>query len=85
MPRSKRTYNLSESTIRAVRELADEYEVAGSQDAVIELAVDELRRRVQDTAEGKQWAGARTDAEFIRESREIEEAYRSADADTWPR
>ena len=85
MLKAKRTYNLSEPTIRAVRELADKYGVAGSQDAVVELAVEELRRRVQDAAEAKQWAAARSDGEFVIESREIEEAYQSADADTWPR
>jgi mRNA-degrading endonuclease toxin of MazEF toxin-antitoxin module len=36
----KRTYNLDPRTVRRVREMAEQYGVAPSQDAVIELAVD---------------------------------------------
>jgi hypothetical protein len=82
--KTKRTYNLSERTIRTVRELADEYRVAGSQDAVVELAVDELRRRLTDAAEAQAWALAREDKDFAAETREIESEYRSADEETWP-
>jgi hypothetical protein len=46
--RVKRTYNLAPATIRRVKEMAEEYGVAPSQDAVIELAVDELGRRLRD-------------------------------------
>ncbi len=84
MLKTKRTYNLSEGTIRTVRELADEYRVAGSQDAVVELAVEELLRRLTDAAEAHIWAQAREDKDYAAETREIESAYRSADEETWP-
>jgi hypothetical protein len=82
--KTKRTYNLSERTIRTVRELADEYRVAGSQDAVVELAVEELRRRLADAAEAHLWALSRKVDDFAAEAHEIESAYRSADDETWP-
>ena len=41
--------------MRAVRELADDYHAAPTQDAVIELAVDELRRRLREAAEADAW------------------------------
>ena len=56
--RAKRTYNLPERTLRVVRELATTYGVAGTQDGVIELAVDELARRLTESAEEARWAEA---------------------------
>ena len=83
--RTKRTYNLAPSTVQVVRELVDEYGVASSQDAVIELAVEELERRVRDDREGEAWAAAADDPEFLSETAGISVAYRSADGETWPR
>jgi hypothetical protein len=47
MSRVKRTYNLPEETVLAVRELSEQYGLAPTQDAVVELAVDELRRHLR--------------------------------------
>jgi len=82
--RVKRTYNLSPSTVRRVREMAEEYHVASSQDAVVELAVDELERRLRDEREGEMWAATASDPQFQAESDELEQAFRSADRETWP-
>jgi hypothetical protein len=82
--RTKRTYNLSPVTVRRVRELAETYGVAPSQDAVIELAVDELDRRLREEREAALWEQAATDPEFKQEAQEIQAAYRSADRETWP-
>jgi hypothetical protein len=82
--RVKRTYNLAPETVRQVREMADKYEVASSQDAVIELAVDELARRLSDEREADAWAAAADDPGFRAESEEIAAAYRRADRETWP-
>lgn len=81
----KRTYNLAPATVRRVRELAEEYAVAPSQDAVIELAIDELDRRLRDAREGDAWAAAAADPAFATESGELETAYGPADTETWPR
>jgi hypothetical protein len=80
----KRTYNLEPATVRRVRELTETYGVASSQDGVIELAVDELDRRLRDAREREAWAAAATDPAFQAEAADISAAYAAADADTWP-
>ncbi len=82
--RVKRTYNLSPTTVRLVREMAGRYEAAASQDAVIELAVDELARRLRDSHEADAWSAAHDDPEFVAERDATEAAYRTADRETWP-
>jgi hypothetical protein len=82
--RIKRTYNLAPATVRRVREMAERYGVASSQDAVIELAVDELERRLRDEAEGEAWERAASDPAFVAEAEGVEGAYRTADRETWP-
>ena len=82
--RVKRTYNLAPRTVHRVREMADRYGVAPSQDAVIELAVDELERRIRDQHETDAWEQAAADPHFQSEAGELEVAYRSADRETWP-
>lgn len=83
-PRVKRTYNLAPRTVHRVREMAERYGVASSQDAVIELAVDELERRIREQREADAWEQAATDADFRAEADALETAYRSADRETWP-
>jgi hypothetical protein len=83
--RVKRTYNLAPATVRRVRELSDEYGVAPSQDAVIELAIEELDRRLRDLREAEAWAAAAADTVFSAEADDIAAAYRVSDAETWPR
>ena len=82
--RVKRTYNLSPATVRRVREMAERYHVASSQDGVVELAVDELWRRLRDQQEADAWERAGTDPEFVAEAEDLAEGYRSADRETWP-
>jgi len=80
--RSKRTYNLAETTVRRVRELSERYSAAPTQDGVVDLAVERLYLELRERAEAEQWAGAREDSAFQAEIREIEHVYR--DADEWP-
>lgn len=75
---------LAPSTVRRVREMAEEYGVAASQDAVIELAVDELARRLLDEREAAAWRAAASDPEFQAETEELSAAFQSADRETWP-
>lgn len=81
----KRTYNLAPATVRRVRELTEDYAVASSQDAVIELAVDELDRRLRDAREGEAWAAAAADPAFQAEVADIAAAYEAAHDEIWPR
>ena len=80
--RTKRTYNLDERTVARVRELAAEYEIAPSQDKVVELAVERLYRQVRDEQDARAWKDAADDAEFQAEMRQIAMDY--DDRDTWP-
>lgn len=84
MTRRKRTYNLPEQTVRTVRELSERYGLGRSQDGVVELAVEELERRLRDADEARAWAAAAQDPDFQRETADLDQAYRSADRETWP-
>lgn len=80
--RTKRTYRLSTRTQARVKELSARYGVAGSQDAVVEVAVDRLYREVEAEAEGDRWAEAATDPAFHSESAAIARIFDNAE--TWP-
>jgi hypothetical protein len=81
--RIKRTYNLPEPVVHAVRELADK-QVASSQDAVVELAIEELARRVREAEEGEAWSRAAHDPLYNAEVGRLEEEFDAADTETWP-
>lgn len=85
MAKIKRTYNLSERTVRSVRELSHRYGVAPTQDAVVEVAVEELERQLRYAEEARLWEAARDEPDFLAEAADLDAAYRSADEETWPR
>ena len=78
----KRTYNLSDSTVRRVRELAGEYRVSETQDGVVEKAVERLYHDEQARQEAEAWTAARSDPEFQAEMAAIARDFE--DRDTWP-
>ena len=80
--RAKRTYNLSETTVRRVREIAEQYGAFRSQDRVVDTAVEHLYLELRATAEEAQWAAAVDDPEFNAEAAAIAEVF--GDRDTWP-
>jgi hypothetical protein len=82
--KTKRTYNLSRRTIETVQALA-ERQIAPTQDALVELAVDELARHVREADEAETWAAAVADPEFAAEVADIDAVYRDGDAESWPR
>ena len=81
--RTKRTYNLSASTIGRVRELAERYGAAKTQDGVIEIAIARLYQEARARAEGEQWAAAAGDPAFQVEIKEVAETYDQPE--TWPK
>jgi hypothetical protein len=85
MLKTKRTYNLSRRTIATVQTLVAERGIAPTQDALVELAVDELARHVREADEADAWTAAASDPEFAAEVEELEALYRTADRETWPR
>ena len=80
--RTKRTYRLSARSQARVKELSARYGLAGSQDAVVEVAIDRLYREVEAEAEGIRWAEAATDPAFRNEMAAIARLF--DDADSWP-
>ena len=80
--RTKRTYRLSARAQARVKELTARYGVAGSQDAVVEVAVDRLYREIEAAAEGDLWAEAASDPAFRTETLNIGRLF--DDAETWP-
>jgi hypothetical protein len=82
--KTKRTYYLTRSTVETVRDLASNRHIASSQDAVVELAVGELARRIREQDHAALWAEAARDPEFQREMSELTQAFRHADRETWP-
>lgn len=84
MERVKRTYNLPDRTVRLVRELAAEYGLAPTQDAVVELAVDELARQVKYEQEADLWAQAADDPEYRAEADGIARTFGDVEIRAWP-
>ena len=81
-PRVKRTYNLNESTVRRVRELAGDYRVADTQDGVVETAVERLYVEERARREAEAWAAARDDPVFQTEMADLARDF--GDRETWP-
>ena len=80
--KTKRTYNLSPEAVAHVRDLAARGDLAASQDAVVEMAIEQLYREVQDREEAALWSTAARDEGFRREMRAL-----ASDLDgpaTWP-
>jgi hypothetical protein len=81
-PKVKRTYNLSDSTIERVQRLAERPSLAGTQDGIVELAVERLYLDVLGQEEADLWAAAREDEAFREEAKEIARDFR--DEESWP-
>ena len=69
--RTKRTYNLSPEAVAHVRDLAARGDLAPSQDAVVEMAIEQLYREVRDREEAIAWSRAASDQGFRREMRTL--------------
>jgi len=79
----KRTYNLDDSLVAAVKE-AVELGDAPSQDALVEKALRRELRRMRDRRHSAMWEASLSDAEFRAELKEVEQAYAQADLEGWP-
>jgi hypothetical protein len=82
LKRAKRTYNLAPPTVNRVRELAEVYGAAATQDGVVDLAVERLYLERREQAEGERWAAAAADLDFQREVREVQSDLHHAES--WP-
>jgi hypothetical protein len=80
--KTKRTYNLSPTTVHRVRELADLPGVARSQDEVVELAVERFYLEVRAREEELLWEEAASDPSFKTEMGAVAHDFR--DSEAWP-
>ena len=80
--RAKRTYNLAETTVRRVREIAEQYGTFRTQDRVVDAAVERLYLELRAQSEAAEWAVAAEDPAFRVESATIARVY--DDPDIWP-
>lgn len=83
--RLKRTYNLSEDTVRTIKMLVRDRGVAVTQDSLIEEAVAQLARMVRDRDEAALWERAGKDSAFRRESDDLDRAFARDDREAWER
>ena len=79
----KRTYNISPAAVATVKRLVEERHLAPSQDALVEQAIAELARRVQDADDARRWQEASSDAEFQAESRQLDIEFSGDDLCAW--
>jgi len=80
----KRTYNLSAATVAAVRALVEQYHVAPSQDALVEMALTDFRMARLHAEEARQFAEAAADPAVAAELNLLEREFAGADRETWP-
>jgi len=81
--RAKRTYSLSPDTIATVKRLVEERRVALTQDALVERAITEFARRIQDDDDTRLWAQAASDPEFQSEMQALESGFADDDLRAW--
>jgi hypothetical protein len=81
--KTKRTYNISTEAVETVKRLVEEQHLASSQDALVEQAINELARRVQDAADARLWQEAAGDGEFQTEALQIDAEFAADDAQAW--
>lgn len=81
--RVKRTYNLSQASVNAVKRLADESGVASSQDAVVERAITDLDRRVRDARDALLWRQSAQDSGFVTEMQQLADGFMADDTRAW--
>lgn len=81
----KRTYNLSEGTVAMVRELVEEWHVAPSQDALVERALSDFILALRHQEEARRFEEAARDPDIVAEMELLEQEFRGADRETWPK
>jgi hypothetical protein len=80
----KRTYRLRPSTVEAVREMVEGRRVAPTQDAVVEMAIEDLVLALRLADEAEQYAAAASDPTLRMEAKTLDRDFAPLDAETWP-
>jgi hypothetical protein len=80
----KRTYRLPIATVEAVRNMVELHGLALTQDAVVEMAIEDLAMAVRLADETKRFAAAREEDDLRVEADGIERDFAPLDAESWP-
>lgn len=81
--KTKRTYSLSPTTVAAVKYLVEKQHAAPSQDALVDQAIRDYARRLQDAEEARLWSQASADATFQQEAAELDTGFATDDQRAW--
>ncbi len=79
----KRTYNLAPEVVATVKSLVEERHVAPTQDALVEAAIRQYGRQLQDAEDTRRWSQAAADPEFQAEMAELWAEFADEDAAAW--
>ena len=80
----KRTYRLPISTVEAVRYLVERRKLAATQDAVVEMAIEDLVMAARHADEASEFAAAREDHDLRIEGDRLERDFAPLDVESWP-
>jgi len=80
----KRTYRLPISTVEAVRYLVERRKLAATQDAVVEMAIEDLVMAARHADEASEFAAAREDHDLRIEVDDLERDFDPLDVESWP-
>lgn len=81
--KTKRTYNISPEAVATVKRLVEQEHLAPSQDALVERAISDLARRIQDAADARLWSQAATDEDFQAEAQGIDAEFAPDNLRAW--
>ena len=80
----KRTYRLPISTVEAVRYLVERRKLAATQDAVVDMAIEDLVMAARHADEASEFAAAREDHDLRVEGDDLERDFAPLDVESWP-
>jgi hypothetical protein len=80
----KRTYRLPSSTVEAVREMVERRHLALTQDALVEMAIEDLAMTVRHADEAQAFRIAAEDPELAAEAAGLDRDFAPLDDESWP-
>ncbi len=80
----KRTYRLPRTTVEAVRDMVERRRVAPTQDALVEMAIEDLAMALRLADEAEQYAAAVGDVALRREAEALDRDFVPLQTESWP-
>lgn len=82
--RVKRTYQLPTATVEAVRDMVEHRKLAATQDALVQMAIEDLAMAARHADEAREFAATQTDRDLREEAEEFERDFVRLDVESWP-